>query len=70
MARDSNGRLHFVFARYRPDESQHYDIADFDAFNGGKNIEEMRRLAHLLLSCCDEPVIGPPRMKPDSYSSR
>ena len=57
VARDTEGKLHFVFARYRADDPRQRCGMFGGIFNEGVTIEEMRRLARELSAACDNPII-------------
>jgi hypothetical protein len=57
VAQDDAGKLHFVFARYRPEDMQCRCGLIPTILNEGRNIEDMRQLARQLLCACKEPVI-------------
>jgi hypothetical protein len=57
IARASNGTLHFVYARYRPDDPGFRCGLISSIPNAGTSVEEMRSLAMQLLKACDEPII-------------
>lgn len=60
VARDEDGKLHFVYARYRPEDMRQRCgmVGIGGVFNDGKTIEDMRRLAQQLLNACDQPIIN------------
>lgn len=53
---ETDGKLHFVYARYRSDDPS-YRCGLLKIINEGTDIEDMRRLAQQLLAACDEPII-------------
>jgi hypothetical protein len=57
VARDDSGKLHFVFARYRPEDLQCRCGLLPSIFNEGRTIQEMQWLAQQLLDACEEPII-------------
>ena len=58
VARDDAGRLHFVYARYRPEDERYRCGLIQGILNEGRDIEDMRRLAQQLLCACAEPIIS------------
>jgi hypothetical protein len=63
VLRLENGKLRFVFARYRPEEPrQRCGLASLDTFAlgaFGSDLDELRHFARSLLAACDEPIIPP-----------
>lgn len=57
VARDDKGELHFVAARYRP-EDMRQRCGMGPIFNSGKSLDDMRNLARQLLEACDKPIIN------------
>ena len=60
VARDEKGRLHFVYARYRPEDMrQRCGMVGIDSvFNDGATIDDLRSFAEQLLDACDRPIIN------------
>jgi hypothetical protein len=59
VARDERGKLHFVTARYRPEDMrQRCGMVGINLFNEGNTIEQMRAFAQSLLEACDRPIIA------------
>jgi hypothetical protein len=57
IARANNGTLHFVHARYRP-EDPYFRCGLIPSIpNAGTSVEEMHNLATQLMNACDEPII-------------
>jgi hypothetical protein len=63
LVRDKEGKLHFAFVRFRPEER--HVSGCIDIFNEGADVEEMRGLARELLAACDQGIIGPDGKDPD-----
>jgi hypothetical protein len=53
---EKDGKLHFVYARYRSDDPT-YRCGIVGIVNEGGSIEDMRQLAQSLLQACEEPII-------------
>lgn len=60
IARDDEGKLHFVYARY--DDVDSYQRCGMTGigglFNEGASIKDMESFARGLLAACNEPVIS------------
>jgi hypothetical protein len=56
VARDCDGKLHFVFARYDTSDPR-YRCGMLDIFNEGSTLDDMRRLVHELEAACNHPII-------------
>jgi len=58
VARDDEGKLHFVFARYDTTDPRQRRGMIGGVFNEGATIDEMKTLARDLLRACDDPIIS------------
>ena len=60
VAKDNDGKLHFVCARYDDaDPRQRCGMVSISGvFNEGRTIEDMRSFAERLLAACDQPIIA------------
>jgi hypothetical protein len=65
VARDEEGTLHFVYARYRSD-SPGYRSGMTSPLLAGETIDEMREHARSLIAACDEPIISTAEQEDES----
>jgi hypothetical protein len=57
VARDSKGKLHFVFARYSASDPRRRCGMIGGIFNEGTTLEDMRSLVRELDAACNNPII-------------